>query len=158
MQDSKRVGKTLYDMHLARYGQSMDEMKMHKLMYYAQKESLIHTDNFLFDEKFRGWKHGPVLMSVREEYKKPVPYDDIEPTDDEYTKFILEQTLNVYGYRDGWSLSRISHDEISWKHARRGLYPGDNGNTELEENYMRVDAIRERSFREYCERRRKNGQ
>lgn len=156
MQDSKSVGKTLYDMHLSRYGQCVDEMKMHKLMYYAQKESLISTDNLLFDEKFYGWRYGPVLMSVRNEYKKTTPYFNVEPTNDDYTKNILQKTLDEYGYRDGWSLSRISHDEISWKHARRGLSPKDNGNNELQENFMRVDALKEKSFREYVERCKKN--
>lgn len=44
MQNSKCVGKALYDMYLSRFGECMDEMKMHKLMYFAQRESLMDTD------------------------------------------------------------------------------------------------------------------
>lgn len=152
MQDSRSVGKALYDMYLSRFGKPMDEMKMHKLMYFTQKESLMETDDFLFDETFYGWKFGPVLMSVRAEYKKETPYGDVTSEVDENTKTLLGKVLERYGERTSWSLSRLSHGEVSWKETRRGLDPGENGNVPLRRNMMRIDAIRERSLREYYER------
>lgn len=152
MLNSKCVGKTLYDMYLSHFGECMDEMKMHKLMYFAQRESLMDTDNLLFDESFYGWKFGPVLMSVRDEYKKTVPYDDANETSDEATKVLLEKVMLRYAGRSSWSLSRLSHDEVSWKHAREGLDPEDNGSAPLMEKLMRVDAVREKAQREYSER------
>lgn len=152
MQNSKCVGKALYDMYLSRFGKCMDEMKMHKLMYFAQRESLMDTDNLLFDEVFYGWKFGPVLMSVREEYRSSVPYGDVTQTVDEFTRSLLEKVLNRYAERSSWSLSRLSHDEVSWKHAREGLNPEDNGNVPLTEKMMRVDAVREKAQRKYSEK------
>ncbi len=152
MQESRCVGKALYDMYLSRFGQRMDEMKMHKLMYFAQRESLINTNTFLFNEPFYAWKFGPVLMSVREEYRKETPYNDVVQEVDQSTKMLLEKVIKRYADRSPWSLSRLSHDEVSWKHARQGLEPEDNGNVPLSENMMRVDAIRERSQRQYCKK------
>lgn len=152
MQDSKCVGKALYDMYLSRFGEYMDEMKMHKLMYFAQRESLMDTDSLLFDEVFYGWKFGPVLMSVREEYRNTTPYSDVVQAVDEFTGVLLEKVLTRYAERSSWSLSRLSHDEVSWKHAREGLNPEDNGNVPLIEKMMRVDAIREKAQRKYSEK------
>ena len=147
MQNSKCVGKALYDMYLSRFGESMDEMKMHKLMYFAQRESLMDTDNLLFDEDFYGWKFGPVLMSVREEYRNATPYSNVVQAVDDFTSSLLEKVLARYAERSSWSLSRLSHDEVSWKHAREGLNPEDNGNVPLTEKMMRVDAVREKAQR-----------
>lgn len=149
MQNSKCVGKALYDMYLSRMGEGMDEMKMHKLMYFAQRESLMDTDNLLFDEDFYGWKFGPVLMSVREEYRNATPYSSVVQAVDEFTSSLLEKVLERYAGRSSWSLSRLSHDEVSWKHAREGLNPEDNGNVPLTEKMMRVDAVREKAQRKY---------
>lgn len=152
MQNSKCVGKALYDMYLSRFGRCMDEMKMHKLMYFAQRESLMDTDNLLFDEDFYGWKFGPVLMSVREEYRKAAPYGDVVQAVDGRTRTLLEKVMERYAERSSWSLSRLSHDEVSWKHAREGLKPEDNGNIPLTEKMMRVDAVREKAQRKYSEK------
>ena len=152
MQNSKCVGKALYDMYLVRFGECMDEMKMHKLMYFAQRESLMDTDSLLFDENFYGWKFGPVLMSVREEYRNETPYSDVVQSVDDFTRSLLEKIVARYAGHSSWSLSRLSHDEVSWKHAREGLNPEDNGNVPLEEKMMRVDAVREKAQRKYSER------
>lgn len=152
MQNSKCVGKALYDMYLSRVGECMDEMKMHKLMYFAQRESLMDTDTLLFDEVFYGWKFGPVLMSVREEYRKSAPYSDVVQVVDEFTKALLEKVMARYAERSSWSLRRLSHDEVSWKHAREGLNPEDNGSVPLTEKMMRADAVREKSHRKYSEK------
>jgi uncharacterized phage-associated protein len=152
MQNSKSVGKAMYNMYLSRFGECMDEMKMHKLMYFAQRESLMDTDNLLFNEDFYGWKFGPVLMSVREEYRNSTPYSAVVQTVDEHTRTLLEKVMDRYAKRSSWSLSRLSHDEVSWKHAREGLNPEDNGNVPLTEKMMRVDAVREKAQRKYSEK------
>ena len=121
-------------------------------MYFAQRESLMDTDNLLFDEDFYGWKFGPVLMSVREEYRNATPYSNVVQAVDDFTSSLLEKVLARYAERSSWSLSRLSHDEVSWKHAREGLNPEDNGNVPLTEKMMRVDAVREKAQRKYSEK------
>ena len=61
MEKTLAVAKSLYSMYGKRFHTSMDEMKMHKLMYFAQRESLMYNRTVLFDEDFYGWKYGPVL-------------------------------------------------------------------------------------------------
>lgn len=153
MRNSKNVEKTLYKMYFDRFGKKMDEMKMHKLMYFTQREALMDTGNLLFSESFYGWKFGPVLMSVRTEYKNDCPYANVEEYSDEFTKELLNRVLDRYGNRSSWSLSRLSHDEVSWKHSRQGLKPEENGNVVLLEKLMKCDALKEKKDREYMARR-----
>lgn len=41
-------------------GKNLEEMKLHKLLYFVQRESLAITGNPLFAEPFEGW----ILESV----------------------------------------------------------------------------------------------
>lgn len=64
MENALNVAKYMYNTYLDVFKHPMDEMKMHKLMYFVQRESLMFHKDVLFDEHFLGWKYGPVLYSV----------------------------------------------------------------------------------------------
>ena len=49
MEKTMCVAKALYDMYYEQNGVRMDEMKMHKLMYFSQRESLMYNSEPLFD-------------------------------------------------------------------------------------------------------------
>ena len=115
MSKTLAVAKYLNELNVDRHGCDMDEMKMHKMMYFSQRESLMNTNNPLFGDAFEAWKFGPVLRSVFERY-------------DSF---------------DAWDLSSLSHEEFSWKQAREGLAPNENGTHKLSLRAMRVDAKRE---------------
>lgn len=61
MEKTLIVAKALYNMYYEQMGVLMDEMKMHKLMYFSQREALMQNNEPLFDGTFYGWKYGPVL-------------------------------------------------------------------------------------------------
>ena len=125
---------------------SLDEMKLHKLLYLAQRESLAITGRPLFAEKFQGWKFGPVSPDVRNVYTQD---DGIQAETREVspeTAVILNAVLEEYGPIESWSLSRLSHDEISWKNARKGLLPNEPGTVELSLDDIREDAKKVRPF------------
>lgn len=142
------VAKALYDMYYEQKGMPMDEMKMHKLMYFAQRESLMYYNEPLFDGRFYGWKYGPVLKEVRSEYHASVfPFESAVGGVSENTKVLLQNVLNRYGSLSSWKLSSLSHEEFSWKKARQGLASGDDGNVELSLEAMKVDATKEKVVR-----------
>ena len=147
MENSKVVAKVLYNMYQDRFRCPMDEMKMHKLMYFAQRESLMYDKEPLFEESFYGWKYGPVLKSVRSQFMTPQPYADVREDVSSETKKLLSEVLERYGTVSSWKLSSLSHDELSWKRARQGLKAHDNGDVELSMNAMRLDATRELAAR-----------
>lgn len=141
------VAKTLYQEYFNKLHKKMDEMKMHKLMYFIQRESLMYNNDILFNEDFLGWKFGPVLLSIRNEYKKLYPFNDINGTVSDNAKKIIDSVLTRYGSLSSWKLSTLSHDEFSWKRSRDNLKASDNGNVKLNIIAMKIDAIKELSYR-----------
>lgn len=141
------VAKTLYQEYFNKFHKKMDEMKMHKLMYFIQRESLMYNNDILFNEDFLGWKFGPVLLSIRNEYKKLYPFNDINGTVSDNAKKIIDSVLTRYGSLSSWKLSTLSHDEFSWKRSRDNLKASDNGNVKLNIIAMKIDAIKELSYR-----------
>ena len=143
MEKTMCVAKALYDMYYEQNGVHMDEMKMHKLMYFSQRESLMYNKEPLFNENFYGWKYGPVLTVVRSEFRLVNPFSNVEGTVSEKTVELLKNVLNRYGSLSSWKLSSLSHEEFSWKKSRVGLDAGEDGNVELSLEAMKVDATKE---------------
>lgn len=143
MEKTMCVARALYDMYYEQNGVYMDEMKMHKLMYFSQRESLMYNKEPLFNATFYGWKYGPVLTEVRSEFRLVNPFSDVEGTVSEKTMELLKSVLNRYGSLSSWKLSSLSHEEFSWKKSRVGLEAGEDGNVELSLEAMKVDATKE---------------
>ena len=132
MENTMSVAMALDSMFYEKNGKHMDEMRMHKLMYFAQRESLMYNNEPLFDATFYGWKYGPVLKEVRSEFEKKSVFEGS-----------MRRVFDRYGSLSPWKLSALSHEEFSWKMARSGLDYGDNGDVALSLTAMKVDAQRE---------------
>lgn len=143
MEQTLSVAKTFYNLFLEHHNMPMDQMRMHKLMYFAQRESLMYNKEPLFDAEFVGWKYGPVLLEVRREYSKEQPFCNVRNDVCDETRNLVESVYNRYDKMSSWKLSTLSHGELSWKHSREGLEPEDNGTVHLRLADMRVDAARE---------------
>ena len=147
MADARDVGGYLFHRYQKSFGKRMDEMKMHKLMYFSQRESLMLYDRCLFNEDFYGWKYGPVLKSVRSEYRNRVPYNGVIDELSDLDKKLVDDVFDRYAGMSSWKLSTLSHAELSWRRSRAGLKSGENGNVKMELKAMKVDAAREKAFR-----------
>ena len=112
MENTLAVAKFMFDEYESRFHKKMDELKMHKLMYFTQRESLIVNQSALFDEDFRGWKYGPVLLSVRHQYWSGDPFESVSPTSCIYAKELVSRVLDRYGCLSSWDLSALSHKEM----------------------------------------------
>ncbi len=146
MENTMGVARALDNLYYEKNGKHMDEMRMHKLMYFAQRESLMYNKEPLFDATFYGWKYGPVLKEVRNQFKKDLNLEELTKLKDsvsDNTKKLLESVFDRYGSLSSWKLSALSHEEFSWKMARSGLNYEDNGDVPLLLNAMKVDAQRE---------------
>lgn len=148
MNRSLIVGKYIFDKYKSEHGEKIDEMKMHKIMYFILRESLMYSDEAIFQEPFFAWKYGPVLKSIRSEYKthnyyayeqKELPMCEIN---------LINSVYYRYMDMNSWTLSRLSHAELSWRKARVGMEPDDNGNVEMKLKFIKLDALREKIYRE----------
>lgn len=139
------VAQYIYEKYKAVTEETIDEMKLHKLLYFAQRESLAITDEPLFDEKFEGWKYGPVSTTIRYGFTKDGIINATGNISDE-AKYIINNVIEEYGALATWKLSELSHKEKSWKNARKGLAPNENGNIELDLADIREDAKKVRPY------------
>lgn len=94
-------------------------LKLQKLLYYAQGYFLAKKGTPLFDEEFLAWEHGPVIRKIYDEYKKNgscgIVYDkDFDVELDEETERILEEVYEEYGQYTAWKLRNMTHQEKPW--------------------------------------------
>jgi len=127
--------------------QIIDEMKLQKLLYFSQRESLAILGRPMFKEKFEGWKFGPMCRTIRAHYTETEQGMDIECNDISFeNSYIVRNIIAEYGIIESWELSKISHREISWKNARRRLKPDENGEIPLELSDIMKDAAKVRPY------------
>lgn len=125
--------------------ETLDEMKLHKLLYFTQREALAITGEPAFEESFEGWKYGPVSRDVRNAFfdgEILVSTKDIA----DGLKYITNNVILEYGSLASWRLSQMSHEDTSWRNARKGLLPGENGNTLLRIEDIAADAAKVRPY------------
>ena len=67
----------------------------------------------------------------------------VEETLDAEEQDLVSSVFERYDAFDAWDLSSLSHEEFSWKQARAGLAPNENGTKQLSLSAMKVDAKRE---------------
>ena len=64
-------------------GENISNLKLQKLLYYAQGTSLSILGRPLFADPIINWQHGPVVSTVYHQYKShgksPLPASYIEP-------------------------------------------------------------------------------
>ncbi|WP_051999952.1 Panacea domain-containing protein [Schleiferilactobacillus shenzhenensis] len=102
----------------------MTQMKLHKLLYYAQGVHLAVTDAPLFSDDLLAWQHGPVVRSLYDRYKgqrtldtpitaqEAADYDQVES--DQNAAEILEAVYDRYGEYSAAQLREMTHAEAPW--------------------------------------------
>lgn len=142
------VASYIYEKYKSEFGIIIDEMKLHKLLYFAQRESIIQTGNPLFDATFRGWKYGPILKEIRELYKNNSFVLVNSCSDIDEMQPIIKAVFEEYAKKDSWSLSRLTHGEYSWKKSREGIPENENSDNPINVEDIRIDADRVKARRE----------
>ncbi len=102
-------------------------LKLQKLVYYAQAWFLALYDQPLFDDRLEAWVHGPVQPALYQRFKKyswgPITEEVPCPDYTEDIKSHLEEILDIYGDLTAHHLERLVHQEDPWRKARGGLPP-----------------------------------
>jgi uncharacterized phage-associated protein len=105
----------------------IDNLKLQKLLYYAQAWHLAIFGTPILAEQIEAWVHGPVVPEVFRLYRdyqwNPIPAS--VPSGQLPTglgKHVTE-VLMAYGDFTGLQLERLTHSERPWQAARGGLPP-----------------------------------
>lgn len=106
---------------------NITNLKLQKLLYYAQGFNLAIKDKALFEEEIEAWVHGPVVPEVYSEFKE-YTYNEINGIYDKkeivLTKEeidLLDNMWNIFQSYSGKVLEEMTHNEEPWKNARNGL-------------------------------------
>jgi uncharacterized phage-associated protein len=105
----------------------MTNMKLQKLLYYAQSLHLALYDAPLFTEEIQAWRYGPVCPSAYHYYctyegnQLPIPSDSSLSSIPAEIKELLEEVWAYFGVHGGPVLSDMTHEETPWQEARGDL-------------------------------------
>ena len=107
-------------------GDAISNMKLQKLLYYAQGFALAILGKPLFEDDFEKWTYGPVLLAVYNKYKDfgsgAIPRTEgaslQDYTDDE--RKLLDEVYYTFGQYSAWALSEMSHATKPWQDAELG--------------------------------------
>lgn len=131
-------------LHFARSGESINNLKLQKLLYYSQAwHATLHGEP-LFGESIEAWVHGPVVPSVFREYRdfkwNPIHYSHDQSACElpKGAQEHVDEVLCAYGDLSSWDLERLSHSEDPWRNARGALPPDAASNALIPVDQMRA--------------------
>lgn len=114
------VAKCFLYLDDANEGDGVSNLKLQKLVYYAQGFFSAIFDKPLFEDEISAWTHGPVIPALYHEYKMfgsnriPVPsdFDKSSLSQDEFE--LIEEVFEVFGQFSAWKLRNMTHEEAPW--------------------------------------------
>lgn len=104
-------------------GEELSNLKLQKLLYYAQGHHLAQMGTPLFTDEIQAWSHGPVVPQVYHQFKtfgsSSIELPASDPFDwadvDEVTAEFLSKVWNTYGGFSAGRLRNMTHEEPPWK-------------------------------------------
>ena len=108
-------------------GRTLDPLKLMKLVYIGYGWVLSLTGRRLFEEPILAWKHGPVVRSIYDEFKRYRSgsithratefdldtWEQVEPSippEDDVARMILGKAWAAYKGFSGWQLRNKTHE------------------------------------------------
>lgn len=120
----------------------VSNLKLQKLLYYAQGWSLGLNGTPLFQDEIQAWIHGPVVPTAFYEFRhfgwNPIVIPQETLRIDTPLAGHLKSVLNAYGKFSAVQLEAISHDEAPWIDARKGLAPNVPSRSVITHQAMKV--------------------
>lgn len=98
----------------------LSNLKLQKLVYYAQGFFGAIYNEPLFEEPIEAWMHGPVVPALYHEYKKFGSNPIVNHNGDanfnlsDQEKELLQEVYEVYGQFSAWRLRDMTHTESPW--------------------------------------------
>lgn len=111
-------------------GEIITNLKMQKLLYYAQAWYLVNFDKPLFDDEILAWSFGPVVRNVYDKFKEfrhtPIIYQDetgeiLEKFKDGEDIEFLNEFYDKFISFSAHDLVNMSHGEEPWQNAYKTI-------------------------------------
>jgi uncharacterized phage-associated protein len=130
------------------YGDPITNLRLQKLLYYVYVWLLVLKNKRVFHEKFQAWPIGPVLPSTYRDLKKyeagPIDPDycgikdkasleALEKRIGSSVMMVIDNVFQVYGPKSAFELVNLTHSELPWVNARKGLDIEQKSSNEIED-------------------------
>ena len=107
------------------HGDLVTNLRLQKLLFFAQAWHLALRDKPLFQERFQAWVHGPVQPDVYARFSHfgSSPIEGISSVwivPKEVERHIAD-VFEAYGSFSSYELELIACDDEPWREARRGV-------------------------------------
>jgi uncharacterized phage-associated protein len=123
-------------------GDILTNLKLQKLIYYAQAWHLALKGKPLFEENFQAWIHGPVLPSQYQRFKtyewRPILEEIVFPQLPSELDRHLKEIVDVFGCETATTLELMTHNESPWKAARNGISPDQQSTAIISKQSMKT--------------------
>ena len=125
------------NMFIQRHGKAqITNLKLNKLVYLAQRDSLLRDGVALFDDAIEAWQYGPVVPSVYREFKRfgraPITSPTRPVPADPRAELIVDATAAKYAKLTAFDLVNLTH-------AKGGAW--DKAYSPDRDNVITLDAI-----------------
>lgn len=106
-----------------RTSKSIDNLKLQKLLFYAQKIHINYTGEPLFDDNIEAWQYGPVIPDAYHKYKH-YKYRDIDlfkelhgwtSTLNYNLEILIDFIIDRYSIYTANYLVNLTHTDRAWK-------------------------------------------
>jgi len=143
------AASTVADYFLALANESEEpitNLKINKLVYYAQAWHLAIFDAPLFADEVEAWVHGPVVRTIHDTYKRfrwtPIITGDLNlgeirqqfsPEQQE----LLDDITEIYFPKTTYALEQLTQSEDPWITAREELAPYEPSSNIITQDSMK---------------------
>jgi uncharacterized phage-associated protein len=106
-------------------GDLISNLKLQKLVYYAQGFHLAMFGKPFFEDDILAWEHGPVVEDLYHQFKEygskaiPTPKSFNSNVFSQKQKELLNDVNEVYGQFSAWKLRNMTHSERPWVETKR---------------------------------------
>jgi uncharacterized phage-associated protein len=105
-------------------GDTITNLKIQKLLYYAQAWYLVNYGRRLFDDDIEAWELGPVIRSIYRKWKQfnssPIQYIPNGKETNVFQKHqvdFLVEFYRIFSSLSSTTLVSMAHNEDPWKKA-----------------------------------------
>jgi uncharacterized phage-associated protein len=123
------------------HGDPVTNLRLQKLLYYAQAWYLALRDEPLFGERIEAWVYGPVVPEVYRAFRDfgamPISIDTESPEFSREISDHLGEIMAVFGGYSSYQLEIMTHNEAPWLKARDGIAPDEPSNAVIAHEDMK---------------------
>ncbi len=119
MYDAMIIARYVVD-YFTKEGSPITNLKLQKILYYLQVDSLIENGIGIFNEDVVAWRFGPVVESVYQEFRINGSFEieDEYPGIADYIEDIHKESINELLERSmdysAIELVRKTHEDVPW--------------------------------------------